>query len=85
MTFLTTGGKQYKDLMLDFKNNGRLSRLLATEAAKVKIFTLAESDDFSARALIGVNTKTKKHFVGWMHPRAALVIVICWFKPSIAS
>ena len=82
---LKAGGKQYKDLVRDFKNNGRLSRLLEAEAAKVKIFTLAESDDFSARGLIEVNTKTNKHFVGWMHPRAALVIAICWFEPSIAS
>ena len=69
---LKAGGKQYKDLVRDFKNNGRLSRLL-------------EAEDFSDRGLIEVNTKTNKHFVGWMHPRAALVIAICWFEPSIAS
>ena len=85
MTFLTTGGKRYKDLVQDFKNQGRLSQLIETEAARAEISALAQSDDFSVRGLIEVNTKTNKHFVGWMHPRAALVIAICWFKPSIAS
>ena len=62
----------------------RLSQLLEAEAAKVKLFTLAKSDDFSVRGLLEVNTKTKKHFAGWLHTRAALVIAICWFEPSIA-
>ena len=46
---------------------------------------LATSDDFSAKGLIEVNTKTKKHFRGFLHPRAALVIAVHWFKPAIAS
>ena len=35
MKFLKAGCKQYKDLVRDFKNNGRLSRLLEAEAAIV--------------------------------------------------
>jgi hypothetical protein len=85
MSFLHTGGKRYKDLMQDFQNKGRLSQLLEAEAAKAEISALATSDDFSARGLIEVNTKTKKHFRGFLHPRAALVIATQWFKPQIAS
>jgi hypothetical protein len=51
----------------------------------VKLFTFAKSDDFSIRGLIEVNTKTKKQFRGFLHPRAALVIALSWFKPEIAS
>ena len=85
MGFLEAGDKRYKDLMRDFKNNGRLSQLLHAEAAKLNLPTLAKSDDFSARGLIEVNTKTNKHFKGFLHPRAAHVIALNWFKPEIAS
>ena len=85
MAFLQAGGKQYKDLTRDFNRNGRLSQLLDAEAAKVNLPTFAKSDDFSARGLIENNTKTKKHFVGFLHPRAAHVISLNWFPPPIAS
>jgi hypothetical protein len=85
MSFLKAGGKKYKDLNRDFKNRGRVSQLLGAEAAKLKICTLAKSDDFSVRGLIEVNTKTKKHFRGFLHPRAALVIATNWFAPAIAT
>ena len=85
MGFLEAGDKRYKDLMRDFKNNGRLSQLLHAEAAKLNLPTLAKSDDFSARGLIEANTKTNKHFKGFLHPRAAHVIALNWFKPEIAS
>ena len=83
--FLKAGGKQYKDLIQDFHRKGRLSQLLEAEADKVGISTIAKSDDLSARGLIEVNTKTNRNFVGFLHPRAALVIAIHWFAPSIAS
>ena len=85
MSFLQAGGKTYKDLRRDFERKGRVSQLLEAQAAKVTIVTLGKSDDFSVRGLIEVNTKTKNHFRGFLHPRAALVIAISWFKPEIAD
>jgi hypothetical protein len=85
MSFLRAGGKTYKDLTRDFERKGRVSQLLEAQAAKVTIVTLGKSDDFSVHGLIEVNTKTKKHFRGFLHPRAALVIALNWFKPEIAS
>jgi hypothetical protein len=85
MSFLQAGGKTYKDLNRDFKNKGRVSQILETVVARVKVFTLGKSDDFSVRGLIEVNTKTNKHFRGYLHPRAALVIALNWFKPEIAD
>ena len=55
------------------------------EAVKVTFLTLGKSDDFSVRGLIEVNTKTKKHFRGYFHPRAAMVIALNWFEPVVAS
>jgi hypothetical protein len=69
--FLEAGGKSYKDLMTDFRRKGRLSQLLAVEASK--IVALGKSDE----GLIKMNS--------FLHPRAALVIALNWFKPEIAS
>ena len=85
MEFLRAGGKRYKDLVQDFNRKGRVSQLLEAEAVRATIVPIAKSDDFSVRGLIEVNTKTNKHFKGFLHPRAALVIAICWFNPEIAS
>lgn len=85
LSFLKTGDKTYKDLNRDFSRKGRLSQLLEAEATRVTLVTLAKSDDFSVRGLIEVNNKTGVHFSGFLHPRAALVIAICWFNPEIAS
>ena len=85
MSFLEAGGKTYKHLRQDIERQGRIFQLLRAQSAKITIVTLGISDDFSVRGLIEVNTKTKKHFRGFLHPRAALVIAISWFKPEIAS
>jgi hypothetical protein len=85
MSFLDAGGKTYKDLMKDFSRNGRLSQLLKAEAAKMSMVTVAKSDDFSTKGLIEVNTKTNKHFRGFLHPRAALVIAMYWFPPKFST
>jgi hypothetical protein len=83
--FLAAGGKQYKELAQDFKNKGRISQVLDAVAAEVGLPTRVKSHDVSERGLIEVNTSTNKHFKGWLHPRAALVIAICWFKPAIVA
>jgi hypothetical protein len=82
--FLEAGGKRYKDLRQDFKRKGRVSQLLEAEASRATIVALGISDDFSVRALVEINTRTNKHFKGFLHPRAALVIATQWFAPGIA-
>ena len=85
MSFLKAGGKRYKHLSHDLKVKGRLSKLLDAEADRLAIVTRATSDDFSAKGLIEVNTKTNRYFMGYLHPRAALMIATQWFNQSIAS
>jgi len=85
MSFLRAGGKTYKDLRRDFQRKGRISQLLKAQAARANLPVVATSEDFSVRGLLEVNAKTKNHFRGFLHPRAAFVLTHSWFLPEIAN